>query len=102
MTYETTKKGALIGWAQLGAILLQFAGFIWAGGRWSGEMQSATDRVRELQSIVSELTKAQAQAAVAGASQTERVGIVQKRLDEITARIDRLEIATQRNRSEIR
>lgn len=102
MTYETTKKGAMIGWAQLAGILLQFAGFLWAGGKWSGEMQAATDRVRELQSIVAELTKAQAQAAVAGASQSERIGMVQRRIDDITARIDRLEAIAPRARSETR
>ena len=41
--------GNVLGMLQLAAILLQFAGLIWLGGRWSAEMNATAERVRELQ-----------------------------------------------------
>ena len=43
--------GNVLGMLQLAAILLQFAGLIWLGGRWSAEMNATAERVRELQGI---------------------------------------------------
>ena len=40
--------GNVLGMLQLAAILLQFAGLIWLGGRWSAEMNATAERVREL------------------------------------------------------
>ena len=44
--------GNLLGLAQLAAILLQFAGLLWMGGRWSAEMSAVGERVSELRQIV--------------------------------------------------
>ena len=84
-------RGSALGLAQLIAILLQFAGLIWLGGRWSAEMSATGERVKELQSILTDITKAQAQGAIVDATQSQRLEVVQRRLDEITIRIERLE-----------
>jgi hypothetical protein len=78
--------GNLLGLAQLAAILLQFAGLLWMGGRWSAEMSAVGERVTELRQIVGELAKSQAQSAIIDASQGARLETLAKRLDEIVAR----------------
>lgn len=83
--------GNLLGLAQLAAILLQFAGLLWMGGRWSAEMSAVGERVSELRQIVGELAKSQAQAAIIDAAQGARLETLAKRLDEIVARLDRVD-----------
>ena len=83
--------GNLLGLAQLAAILLQFAGLLWMGGRWSAEMSAVGERVSELRQIVGELAKSQAQAAIIDAAQGARLETLAKRLDEIVARLDRID-----------
>jgi hypothetical protein len=83
--------GNLLGLAQLAAILLQFAGLLWMGGRWSAEMSAVGERVTELRQIVGELAKSQAQSAIIDASQGARLETLAKRLDEIVARLDRID-----------
>ena len=83
--------GNLLGLAQLAAILLQFAGLLWMGGRWSAEMSAVGERVTELRQIVGELAKSQAQSAIIDASQGARLETRAKRLDEIVARLDRID-----------
>ena len=83
--------GNLLGLAQLAAILLQFAGLRWMGGRWSAEMSAVGERVTELRQIVGELAKSQAQSAIIDASQGARLETLAKRLDEIVARLDRID-----------
>jgi hypothetical protein len=84
--------GNLLGLAQLAAILLQFAGLLWMGGRWSAEMSAVGERVTELRQIVGELAKSQAQAAIIDAAQGARLETLAKRLDEIVARLDRVDV----------
>ena len=84
--------GNLLGLAQLAAILLQFAGLLWMGGRWSAEMSAVGERVTELRQIVGELAKSQAQSAIIDASQGARLETLAKRLDEIVARLDRVDV----------
>jgi hypothetical protein len=84
--------GNLLGLAQLAAILLQFAGLLWMGGRWSAEMSAVGERVSELRQIVGELAKSQAQAAIIDAAQGARLETLAKRLDEIVARLDRVDV----------
>jgi hypothetical protein len=84
--------GNLLGLAQLAAILLQFAGLLWMGGRWSAEMTAVGERVSELRQIVGELAKSQAQAAIIDAAQGARLETLAKRLDEIVARLDRVDV----------
>jgi hypothetical protein len=84
--------GNLLGLAQLAAILLQFAGLLWMGGRWSAEMTAVGERVSELRQIVGELAKSQAQAAIIDAAQGARLETLAKRLDEIVARLDREDV----------
>ncbi len=93
MTFNASnpKLGTLLGTAQLMAILLQFAGLIWLGGRWSAEMAATGERVRELQAIVADLAKAQAQAAITDAAFGTRLELAGRRLDEIVVRLDRLD-----------
>lgn len=93
MTFSASspKVGTMLGTAQLGAILLQFAGLIWLGGRWSAEMAATGERVRELQAIVADLAKAQAQAAITDAAFGTRLELAGRRLDEIVLRLDRLD-----------
>lgn len=86
-----SRAGTLLGTAQLGAILAQFAGLIWLGGRWSAEMASTGERVRELQAIVSDLARTQAQAAITDAAFGTRLEMAGRRLDEIVVRLDRLD-----------
>jgi hypothetical protein len=86
-----TRTGTMLGTAQLAAILLQFGGLIWMGGRWSAEMASTGERVRELQQIVSDLARAQAQAAITDAAFGTRLEMAGRRLDEIVVRLDRLD-----------
>jgi hypothetical protein len=81
--------GNVLGMLQLAAILLQFAGLIWLGGRWSAEMNATAERVRELQGIVGDLAKSQAQGAIIDATQGARLETLAKRLDEVVARLDR-------------
>jgi len=83
--------GNLLGLAQLAAILLQFAGLLWMGGRWSAEMSAVGERVTELRQIVGELAKSHAQSAIIDASQGARLETLAKRLDEIVARLDRID-----------
>lgn len=83
--------GNILGLAQLAAILLQFAGLLWMGGRWSAEMSAVGERVSELRQIVGELAKSQAQSAIIDASQGARLETLAKRLDEIVARLDRID-----------
>lgn len=83
--------GNILGLAQLAAILLQFAGLLWMGGRWSAEMSAVGERVTELRQIVGELAKSQAQSAIIDASQGARLETLAKRLDEIVARLDRID-----------
>ena len=83
--------GNLLGLAQLAAILLQFAGLLWMGGRWSAEMSAVGERVTELRQIVGELAKSQAQSAIIDASQGARLETLAKLLDEIVARLDRID-----------
>ena len=84
--------GNILGLAQLAAILLQFAGLLWMGGRWSAEMSAVGERVTELRQIVGELAKSQAQGAIIDASQGARLETLAKRLDEIVARLDRFDL----------
>lgn len=93
MTFNASnpRLGTLLGTAQLMAILLQFAGLIWLGGRWSAEMAATGERVRELQAIVADLAKAQAQAAITDAAFGTRLEMAGRRLDEIVMRLDRLD-----------
>ncbi len=94
MTTDTNSPrsfGNLLGLAQLAAILLQFAGLLWMGGRWSAEMSAVGERVTELRQIVGELAKSQAQSAIIDASQGARLETLAKRLDEIVARLDRID-----------
>jgi division protein CdvB (Snf7/Vps24/ESCRT-III family) len=61
------------------------------GGRWSAEMSAVGERVSELRQIVGELAKSQAQAAIIDAAQGARLETLAKRLDEIVARLDRVD-----------
>jgi hypothetical protein len=91
--------GNILGMAQLAAILLQAAGLVWLGGRWSAEMTSTAERVRDLQSIVSDLTKSQAQAAIIDATQSARMETIYKRIDEIVTKLERFDASVSRKQS---
>jgi hypothetical protein len=54
-------------------------------------MNATAERVRELQGIVGDLAKSQAQGAIIDATQGARLETLAKRLDEVVARLDRPE-----------
>jgi division protein CdvB (Snf7/Vps24/ESCRT-III family) len=54
-------------------------------------MSAVGERVTELRQIVGELAKSQAQSAIIDASQGARLETLAKRLDEIVARLDRID-----------
>ncbi len=95
---NTRSFATILGLAQLAAILLQFAGLLWMGGRWSAQMSAVGERVTELRQIVGELAKSQAQGAIIDASQGARLETLAKRLDEIVARLDRFDIDRREGR----
>jgi division protein CdvB (Snf7/Vps24/ESCRT-III family) len=55
-------------------------------------MSAVGERVSELRQIVGELAKSQAQAAIIDAAQGARLETLAKRLDEIVARLDRVDV----------
>lgn len=88
---DETKRGTVLGSAQLVAILLQFAALVWFGGQWRAEATATVDRVHELKTIVSDLARAQATAAIVDATIGEKLSVTTRRLDEIVTRLDRLD-----------